>query len=107
MVAGPQTLNAAKEPNNWLMYGREYFNTRFSPRNEITPRNARKLIPKWNFQFGVLDGQTTTPVVNNGVMYATSSGVTCSRSMLEPESRSCATITNCPRISANIFAATP
>ena len=72
-VTDDMLLNATRDPNNWLMYGRDYSNTRFSPLKEINVQSVRKLVPKWVFQFGVLDGQTTTPVVNNGVMYVTSS----------------------------------
>jgi alcohol dehydrogenase (cytochrome c) len=72
-VTDDMLLHAAEEPNNWLMYGRDYSNTRFSPLSQINAQNVHRLVPKWVFQFGVLDGQTTTPVVNNGVMYVTSS----------------------------------
>lgn len=73
--AGPVTdgmlLNAAIEPNNWITYGRDYSNTRFSPLKQIDASNAKRLTAQWSFSFGVLEGQTTTPLVNNGVMYVT------------------------------------
>lgn len=72
-VTDDMLLNAAKEPNNWITYGRDYANSRFSPLAQIDAGNAKKLSAQWSFSFGVLDGQTTTPIVNGGVMYVTSS----------------------------------
>ncbi len=72
-VTDEMLLNTARDPNNWLMYGRDYSNTRFSPLAQVDAGNVKRLAAQWSFQFGVLDGQTTTPVVNNGVMYVTTS----------------------------------
>ena len=71
-VTDAMLLNAAGDANNWLMYGRDYSNTRYSPLTQINSGNAGRLSHAWSFSFGVLEGQTTTPVVNNGVMYVTS-----------------------------------
>jgi alcohol dehydrogenase (cytochrome c) len=73
LITDEMLLNAAKEPNNWITYGRDYSNTRFSPLKQIDLSNAKQLTAQWSFSFGVLEGQTTTPLVNNGVMYVTSS----------------------------------
>jgi alcohol dehydrogenase (cytochrome c) len=72
-VTDDMLLNASKDANNWITYGRDYANSRFSPLAQIDAGNAKKLSSQWSFSFGVLDGQTTTPIVNNGVMYVTSS----------------------------------
>jgi alcohol dehydrogenase (cytochrome c) len=72
-VTDEMLLNAAKDANNWITYGRDYGNSRFSPLAQIDSSNAKKLVAQWSFSFGVLDGQTTTPLVNNGVMYVTAS----------------------------------
>ena len=72
-ISDEMLLNAANEPNNWITYGRDYSNTRFSPLKQIGINNAKQLTAQWSFSFGVLEGQTTTPLVNNGVMYVTSS----------------------------------
>jgi len=72
-VTDQMLLNASQDPNNWLMYGRDYSNTRYSPLVQINSGNAGHLTHQWSFSFGVLDGQTTTPVVNDGMMYVTSS----------------------------------
>jgi len=66
-------LNAHKETNNWRMVGRDYMSTRFSPLNQVSAKNVKRLVPKWSFSFGVLDAQNTTPLIHNGVMYVTAS----------------------------------
>ena len=72
-VTDRMLLNADKDANNWLFYGRDYASTRFSPLSQINRDNAKKLVPKWVFQFGVVDGQDSQAIVNNGVLYITSS----------------------------------
>jgi hypothetical protein len=44
-------LNAQDNAGEWLMYGRDYRNWRYSPLAEITPANAAKLTPAW----GIVD----------------------------------------------------
>ena len=70
-VTDDMLLNATKESNNWLMAGRDYASTRFSPLQQINTKNIKRLVPKWTFSLGTLDAQNTTPLVNGGVMYVT------------------------------------
>ena len=72
-VTDEMLLEAAQDPNNWLMAPRDYSGTRYSPLSQINTKSIKRLVPKWTFSFGVLDAQNTTPLVNNGVMYATAS----------------------------------
>lgn len=72
-VTDAMLLGAAKEPNNWLMAGRDYAGTRFSPLASVTPKNVKKLVPVYSFSLGTLDAQNTTPLVVDGVMYVTAS----------------------------------
>jgi alcohol dehydrogenase (cytochrome c) len=72
-VTDDMLLNADKDPNNWLHYGRDYQTTRYSPLTQINADNVKKLVPKWNLSFGVLEGQNSQAVVVNGVVYVTSS----------------------------------
>ena len=72
--AGPVTtddlVKAQDNAGEWLMYGRDYRNWRYSPLAEITPDNAAKLTPAWAMstggQFGGLEG---TPLFHDGVLY--------------------------------------
>jgi alcohol dehydrogenase (cytochrome c) len=71
LVTDEMLLTAHLDPNNWLMAGRDYAGTRFSPLSRINTTNVRRLVPKWSFSLGTLDAQNTTPLVNHGVMYVT------------------------------------
>lgn len=65
-------LHADKDPNNWLLYGRDYASHRYSPLKQITRENINRLVPKWAFSMGVLDGQNSQVMANNGTLYVTS-----------------------------------
>lgn len=69
----PEMLRSAQQSGDWLMYGHNYSNNRFSPLNRITTQNVRNLVPRMVFQTGVerLGSFETTPVVVNGIMYIT------------------------------------
>ena len=81
-AAGPQftpvtdaMLRSARDDGgkNWLMYGRDYSDQRWSPLTQITPANVRNLRVAWMYQTGIsrLGSFETTPVVVNGIMYLT------------------------------------
>ncbi len=72
--AGPVTsddlLKAQDNAAEWLMYGRDYRNWRYSPLAEITPENAAKLQPVWTFSTGgQFAGLEATPLYRDGVLY--------------------------------------
>jgi alcohol dehydrogenase (cytochrome c) len=67
-VTDDRLLNADKDPNNWLIYGRTYDSNRYSPLSQINARNVKKLVPKFSYALGSLEGQQVTPSVNNGIM---------------------------------------
>jgi alcohol dehydrogenase (cytochrome c) len=64
---------AGEEADNWLMYGRDYGNQRFSPLALIDRGNVRNLAPVWSFQTGTPDGLEATPLVVDGVIYLSTS----------------------------------
>jgi len=68
-VDGQRLLAAESDRSNWLMYGRDYGNGRFSPLEEINRDNVENLIPAWSFQTGVPDGLHTSPLVVDGVIF--------------------------------------
>lgn len=72
-VTDDMLVNAAREANNWIMPGRDYAGTRYSPLAKINTKNVKRLVPVYAFSFGVQDAQNTTPLVVDGVMYVTSS----------------------------------
>ena len=67
-VTEDRLLNADKNPDDWLLYGRNYGAQRHSPLSQITTKNVAKLKPAYQIALGSLDGQEVTPVVNNGIM---------------------------------------
>jgi quinohemoprotein ethanol dehydrogenase len=58
---------------DWLSYGRDYYEQRFSPLDQITDQNVAKLGLAWQFETATNRGLEATPLVVDGVMYATGS----------------------------------
>jgi alcohol dehydrogenase (cytochrome c) len=78
-TAGPQVtpqdlLDGLKDPGKWLTNGGDYNGHRHSPLTQITPANVAQLSAQWTFQTGTLGNFQTTPVVIDGVIYATGFG---------------------------------
>ena len=67
-VTDERLLNAGKDGADWLIYGRDYASTRYSPLDQINTTNVGKLKPAWQTSLGTLEGQAVTPQVNNGIM---------------------------------------
>jgi alcohol dehydrogenase (cytochrome c) len=70
-VTAERLLNAADEPENWLMYSGDYYSQRYSGLSQINRQNAGQLEMEWAFQLSALDRAETTPLVVDGVMYVT------------------------------------
>jgi PQQ-dependent dehydrogenase (methanol/ethanol family) len=62
---------AAGDGNNFLHTNANYEQTRFYPNRQINVDNVGKLRPAWMFQTEIKETMETTPIVINGVMYAT------------------------------------
>jgi alcohol dehydrogenase (cytochrome c) len=58
-------------PTDWLLHGRDYSNQRFSPLKDINAGNVSSLAPVALVQTGITSSFETTPIVVNGIMYAT------------------------------------
>jgi alcohol dehydrogenase (cytochrome c) len=58
-------------PTDWLLHGRDYSNQRFSRLKDINTGNVSSLAPVALVQTGITGSFETTPIVVNGVMYAT------------------------------------
>ncbi|MBS1091087.1 PQQ-dependent dehydrogenase, methanol/ethanol family [Gluconobacter sp. Dm-74] len=56
---------------NWMSYGRSYSEQRFSPLDQINKDNVGQLKLAWHYDLDTNRGQEGTPLVVNGVMYAT------------------------------------
>lgn len=64
-------IAADSEPGNWLGHGRTYDEQRFSPLDQINDRNIGKLGLAWTYVTDTTRGLEATPIVVDGVMYAT------------------------------------
>jgi alcohol dehydrogenase (cytochrome c) len=71
-VTSDDLVKAQENAGEWLTYGRNYRNWRYSPLSEITPDNAAKLAPVWAMSTGgQFGGLEATPLFRDGVLYFT------------------------------------
>jgi alcohol dehydrogenase (cytochrome c) len=69
-VTSEDLVKAQENTGEWLTYGRDYRNWRYSPLKEITPDNAAKLSPVWAMSTGgKFGGLESTPLFRDGVLY--------------------------------------
>src|SRR5262245_30882567 len=65
-------VNADNTPGDWLSYGRNYAEDRYSALEQITKDNIKNMGLAWSLSIGTtLNGIETTPVVVDGIMYFT------------------------------------
>src|SRR5262245_9935269 len=62
-----------KRNQDWLSYGRDYYEQRFSPLDQINDKNVAKLGLAWQMETATNRGLEATPLVVDGVMYTTGS----------------------------------
>ena len=70
-VTSTRLLESSKEPQNWLMYSGDYAGRRYSALDQITTANAQTLVPKWAYQTMAGGKFEATPLVVDGILYAT------------------------------------
>src|SRR5580692_9086458 len=70
-VTFERLVNSAKEPQNWMTYSGDYSGRRFSALDQVNVSNARTMVAKWVYQTGATGKLETTPLVADGVLYAT------------------------------------
>jgi quinohemoprotein ethanol dehydrogenase len=64
---------ADSTPEDWLAHGRTYSEQRYSPLTQIHQGNVARLGPAWSYMTRTRRGLEATPLVIDGVMYATGS----------------------------------
>ncbi|NHO31554.1 PQQ-dependent dehydrogenase, methanol/ethanol family [Acetobacter fallax] len=67
---GEQIIHADDHPENWLTYGRTYSEQRYSPLDKINRENVGQLKLAWINELDTNRGQEGTPLIVDGVMYA-------------------------------------
>jgi glucose dehydrogenase len=60
---------ASNTTADWLTYGHDYQNQRFSTLHQINRKTVSKLVPRWLYQTGIAATFLASPVVADGVMY--------------------------------------
>jgi alcohol dehydrogenase (cytochrome c) len=65
-----------KRPDDadWLMFRRTYDGWGYSPLEQITTENVKRLQPVWVFSTGMTNRHEAPPIVNNGVMFVATPG---------------------------------
>ena len=63
---------AGTDGANWITYGRTYSEQRFSPLKQIDENTVGRLGLVWSYDLGTKRGLESTPLVKDGVLYATS-----------------------------------
>ena len=61
------------DANNFLHTNGNYAQTRYYPASQINKDNVKNLSPAWIFQTEVVESMETSPLIVNGIMYATTS----------------------------------
>jgi len=59
------------DPSEWLSHGRTYSEQRYSPLSAVNIDNIDELGLAWSFDLNASRGVEVTPIVKDGVMYAT------------------------------------
>lgn len=62
---------AAAGDSEWLSYGRDYAEQRFSPLTSINDTNVAQLGLAWSADLDTARGQEATPLMHDGVLYTT------------------------------------
>ena len=61
----------AGSAENWVTYAGDYASIRHSPLDEINTENVSRVVPKWVRNIQGARRLETSPIVYDGVMYAT------------------------------------
>ncbi len=67
--ANDELMALSADANNWVMWGRTYDGSRYSPLNQINKENAGNLQVAWTFSTGVLRGHEGGPLVIGDTMW--------------------------------------
>ncbi|HLO81316.1 MAG TPA: PQQ-binding-like beta-propeller repeat protein, partial [Chitinophagaceae bacterium] len=64
-------IHASEDTVNWISYGRNYSEDRYSPLMQINKGNVDRLGLAWDLDLGFKRGFEATPIVVDGIMYVT------------------------------------
>jgi len=69
VVDDARLRSAPSDAANWMSYGRDYSNQRFSPLTQIDASSVSRLAPAWSFKSGINSTFQASPIVVDGVMF--------------------------------------
>ena len=72
-VTREKALNVGANPGDWLLYGRDYGQQRYSPLGQINTGNVSELGLVWVVDVASSDGLLATPIVVDNVIYLSGS----------------------------------
>jgi PQQ-dependent dehydrogenase (methanol/ethanol family) len=72
-LAASASSALAQAGNEWLHYGGDQANTRYSTLAQINTKNVSRLRVAWIHSLGTLESQESTPLVVNGTIYVSTS----------------------------------
>lgn len=70
-ISDEAIAQADQRQGDWLSYGRNYREDRYSELSQITPANLDELGLAWSIDLGTKRGIQSTPIVVDGIMYLT------------------------------------
>jgi len=70
-VDAQRLSSASDDPSNWVTFGQNYSNHRFSALTQINKKTVARLIPKWIYQTGIVGTFQTHPLSADGQMFFT------------------------------------
>jgi quinohemoprotein ethanol dehydrogenase len=72
-IDGDAIIANAKTTKDWLSYGLDYSESRYSKLSQINTESVKNLGLKWTYSLESLRGVEATPLVVDGIMYVTAS----------------------------------
>ena len=69
MIDDAYLTHADDSPDNWVTYGKNYAEDRFSPLKEINIENVNRLGLAWSLNLETTRGIEATPLVMDGIMF--------------------------------------
>ena len=73
LIDTKRILAADDAPGDWLSYGRDYGEQRFSPLTQVNKKTVKDLELAWSFDMYTNRGLEASPIIVDGIMYMTGS----------------------------------
>ena len=73
LIDDERIKNAESEPGNWLAYGRDYQEQRFSPLTRVNRETVGRLAPAWVEDLNTVYALEATPIVVDGTLFVSGS----------------------------------